>query len=252
MRWTQVSVGSVSGAIAEDGSLWAWGDYLRPTPFGNMRLAPGLISRYGTWLSLCCGGGVLRVLAGDGTIWHVTRRSTLARRTQPLLKTPLDFFDDPAFDDVSEAMRITQATPSAGWVRATLGEDRLAIRADGTLWARRDDEDGTLELDDVVRGWGLLRFGSDTDWVEVKSAGGATLALKADGSLWGWGTAAPGPMGTPPRLSPERIDGRSNWVQVEPGHDRCFALRADGCLFWWGHAFDWDRRREVPVRVPVS
>src|SRR2546425_778752 len=66
-----------------------------------------------------------------------------------------------------------------------------------------------------------------------------TLAVRSDGTVWGWGTNRFGELGAstgtlPSSSFPRRIDGFSNAVAVAAGARHGLALLADGRVFGWG------------------
>jgi alpha-tubulin suppressor-like RCC1 family protein len=96
----------------------------------------------------------------------------------------------------------------------------VAVRSDGTLW-----QWGSYLVPDPDRPGRLMRYGdfksswetpqqigTDTDWATV-SVSTRSLALKRDGSLWGWGLETEG------RLAeyvaePIRLDDATNWICI--------------------------------------
>ena len=66
-----------------------------------------------------------------------------------------------------------------------------------------------------------------------------SLAVRSDGSVWGWGTNRYGELGTLPAAVPfpRRIDGFTNAVAVAAGGRHSLALLADGRVFAWGYNY---------------
>ena len=84
-----------------------------------------------------------------------------------------------------------------------------------------------------------------TNWKQVAgcfssapSFGGISAGIKADGTLWVWGTNAYGALGdgtVTSRSSPvQTITGGTNWSQVACGNKHCAAIKSDGTLWTWG------------------
>lgn len=63
------------------------------------------------------------------------------------------------------------------------------LGTDGSLWSSGYNESGQLGLGYVSESEHLFtRIGTDTDWVGIAVTGGATLAVKEDGTLWTCGS----------------------------------------------------------------
>ena len=96
---------------------------------------------------------------------------------------------------------------------------------------------------------GSTSIGGNRLWYQNLSqiSGGAyhTAAIKADGTLWTWGSnyegqlgigeeAGPDPWSAPKRLSPVQVGADRNWKAVFTRATSTFALKADGSLWAWG------------------
>lgn len=72
-------------------------------------------------------------------------------------------------------------------------------------------------------------------YVAISGGNDHSLALKADGSLWAWGSGDSGRLGdgtTETRLTPIRIgDG---YVAISAGGYHSLALKSDSSLWAWG------------------
>ena len=63
------------------------------------------------------------------------------------------------------------------------------------------------------------------------------LGIRADGTLWGWGTNGSSNLGdgtTTTRRTPVQIGTATNWSSVSAGGSHGVALRADGTMWAWG------------------
>jgi len=84
------------------------------------------------------------------------------------------------------------------------------------------------------------RIGADTDWSRVAAGFVTALALKTDGSLWGWSwNAVLLGVGAQTRLTyrapePARIGTDRDWTQIAAGGGQYLALKGDGSLWAWG------------------
>jgi alpha-tubulin suppressor-like RCC1 family protein len=75
-------------------------------------------------------------------------------------------------------------------------------------------------------------------WRTISAGAAHTLAVRADGTLWGWGLNQFGQLGDgtfTTRHSPQPIDTNEMWQAVAAGWDYTVALRADGSLWTWGN-----------------
>jgi alpha-tubulin suppressor-like RCC1 family protein len=78
-----------------------------------------------------------------------------------------------------------------------------------------------------------------TDEYETLSAGNThVLRIRADGSLWAWGSNSDGQLALPyvtlGRNEPTRIGEDDDWVHVAAGELSSFAIKRDGSLWAWG------------------
>ena len=73
------------------------------------------------------------------------------------------------------------------------------IKEDGTLWAVGTNTDGVQGTGDGIDHKTPKQVGTDTDWAYVTSVrfwGYTALAIKTDGTLWGWGSNSSNQLGT--------------------------------------------------------
>jgi len=213
-HWVSVSAGRDSTiALRTDGSLWAWGSndrgQLGSDETGGMVNIPTRIGADYNWASVSVGSGHALALRTDGSLW------AWGSNQQGRLGIGSGAQNVPA--PVRVGADYDWAFVSADW------DSDIAMKTDGSLWTLR------------VR----AQIGSDTDWVSAASSA-HTVAVRADGSLWGWGTNAAGQLGIPRNdqdnihNSPVRIGTRYDWVSASAGSESTFALRADGSLWGWG------------------
>lgn len=84
---------------------------------------------------------------------------------------------------------------------------------------------------------------ADTNQKFSKIAAGSffNLAIKSDGSLWGWGDNTFGQMGSDPASTSTtvsqltQIGTDKNWVDIDCGDSHALAVKSDGSLWSWGY-----------------
>lgn len=128
-----------------------------------------------------------------------------------------------------------------GPVRPQLASSMEAVvllAPDGSLWAwggTRTDLRSILAPSAFTTT--PVRLGSETDWRAVAVGGSTVLAVKANGSLWGWGYSHEGELLTTSKtaaLPPAQLGSDTNWADVHIGHGHVLALKRDGSLWAWG------------------
>lgn len=150
---------------------------------------------------------------------------------------------------------------SAGRVKPHLACDGNAVvmlAPDGSLWAwggTRVPLRGVLPSN--ILSTKPLRVGTESDWQRVAVANSTVLAVKTNGTLWGWGYSHEGQLlaisKTTP-LSPAQLGSDTDWADVHAGHGHVLALKRDGSLWAWGrnsHGAVGDGSGTNPVLVPT-
>ena len=102
----------------------------------------------------------------------------------------------------------------------------------------------------TVLGWGVEQVFNGTEWIDVRppntlgnvtnvAVGGAhSLALRADGTVVGWGDNSFGQIGIPP--------GATGIVAIAAGQHHSVALRRDGQVFAWGRSDNFQQTTVPP------
>jgi alpha-tubulin suppressor-like RCC1 family protein len=123
----------------------------------------------------------------------------------------------------------------------------LALRSDGAVWAWGSNAEGQLGA--VTSGVCVYPTGQSpcsTTPVRVDGFGGVrtlaagaahSLALKHDGTVWGWGRNFNGQLGDGTRQNrstPSRTVGLGGVRSIAAGQEHSLALRPDGSVWAWG------------------
>lgn len=116
----------------------------------------------------------------------------------------------------------------------------MLLAPDGSLWAWGGT---TSELAGIVRGHKAtrttvpVRIGTDTDWHRVTVVDQMVLAVKTNGTLWGWGYSYNGELLAGLGLQdvhPAQLSTDNDWADVYVGHGHVLALKHEGSLWTWG------------------
>lgn len=141
----------------------------------------------------------------------------------------------------------------------------VILATDGSLWTWGETQLGwqVLGLGSNVRTQAVLqRIGRENDWVNVAAGEATTLALKSDGTVWGWGENIYGQLGPISKMREEPLPTRAvpgnDWKQVAVAGPHSVALKRDGSLWSWGN--NWGGQlgdgttnySKVPIRVGNS
>lgn len=145
------------------------------------------------------------------------------------------------------------------WIDVSMGvQVGAAVRRDGTLWVWGGNRDyslglgNTTTISDPSNNRNVpTQSGSATNWKKVSVAktpgakqenlvnygngsGSSTLAIKQDGTLWGWGRGYFSGYGLATLTTPTQIGSDSDWKEIWVRYEGGYALKNDGRLYSWG------------------
>lgn len=175
------------------------------------------------WNDVSCGQAFTAAIRSDGTMWcwGTNASGQLGDGTTVAKSSPV------------------QVGALTTWARVWAGSSFcLATRTDGTLWAWGYNGSGGLGDGTTVNKSSPVQVGALTDWGggTAKAANVVTF-LKADGTLWSWGSGVYGGLGdgtATPKSSPVQIGALSDWVGIGGGRSFGIAARSNGTLWAWG------------------
>lgn len=105
----------------------------------------------------------------------------------------------------------------------------IALKLSGTIWATGTNGDGRTGQNTTA---GFLssftQIGTDTDWAKIAVGHDHAIALKSDGTLWGWGNGGQGALGsggTTDYLVPTQIGSDSDWIDITAGYGTTFVRK---------------------------
>lgn len=115
----------------------------------------------------------------------------------------------------------------------------MAIAEDDTLWAWGWNIHGQLGNGTIINVLIPTQVSTETDWSEISILhGNHAIAIKTDGTLWGWGANYYGQVGSTSNnnssnyiLNPIQIGNDSDWAKIATGRNNSFAIKKDGSLW---------------------
>lgn len=275
-NWKSLALGEYfSIGMKSDGSLWSWGsNTYGELGLGDTtkRLFPVKIGVFNDWKSINAGAYHVAALKNDGTAWswgYGSSRLCQGDSTPRYSPTKIGADQDWAFissgryhtlfiknnnslwvcgfngdgqlglGDTTERFVPTQIGNQRVWKEARGGWGfSVALKTDGTLWSWGSASDGELG-NNINTGKFLspIQVGIDKDWNKINTGPFHTLAIKKDGSLWGWGGNYNRQLGTGDnvnKLIPTRIGSGNNWKSVSGNLNCSYGLKTDGSLWTWG------------------
>jgi alpha-tubulin suppressor-like RCC1 family protein len=124
------------------------------------------------------------------------------------------------------------------WSKVRVFNFAIATKTDGTLWSWGYNFTGQLGLGDTTDRSSPTQVGSLTNWADFAILfAGTCLAVKTDGTLWGWGTNTYGVIGLGNETdysSPKQVGVLTNWSKLAGGNRFSMAIKTDGTIWSWG------------------
>lgn len=213
-----ISANTSSFALKNDGTLWGWGGntYCPPIAFiNNPSLKCVIDINIPILLSKEKYTNIIKdyyLLKEDGSLWTTPNSGNY--------KYP-DIIDDGIF---------YKNYSTSGYLRDYNIE--AGIRTDGSLWIKGDNIRtiiGQLPSSDKPKLIG-------TEYSKVSVGSNHILALKNDGTLWGWGDNDRWQLGVdlPFKYSVDPVLIGNDFIDMEAGVSVSFAIKSDGSLWGWG------------------
>jgi len=225
-----VSAGSLhSMALRSDGTLWVWG----ATYTGHLGLGsedsgphptPVQVPGLTVVTFIAAGDGYSLIVRNDGSVWSWGQNldgqlgGTGEQRNSPAKITGVDGV---------KAIAVSR-------------NHVIALKVDGTVMAWGSNSFGETGSSNPVNvNPTPTQVNNLTGVIAVAAGSGFSLALKSDGTLWGWGHNNYGLFGNGPpnndrQPNAAQISGLINVIAVAAGDSHGLVLLSDGTLRTWG------------------
>lgn len=208
-------------------TLWGWGNDVNKRlgiNNGNTSIPVIVTTENCTWRSISLGSSHAVSLKCDGTLWS---------------------WGDNQFGQIGDNTNAQRFTPtqeiseSTEWTRAIGGDvHTTAMKSDGTVWSWGFSGCGQVGVHGGSSCFSSpVQEISGSTWSEISTSISHVMAVKTDGTLWGWGFNAFGQLGNGAAAvgvsSPvQEFCGDTNWCAAAAGTAHSIALKNDGSL--WG------------------
>jgi len=244
------SGGTSSYALKSDGTVWAWG---RNTygqlgnntttqsniPVQVLKGASSSATAYLTGITAIEGSDNHAVaLKSDGTVWAWGRNlvGQLGDDTNVQRNTPVQVLKGAS----------SSATPYLTGVIAisSHGPWSLALKSDGTVWAwgfnatgQLGDGSGSTRFTpvQVLKGASSSATAYLTGVTAISAGPSHSLALKSDGTVYGWGSASNPTQLYNSNTVPVQVPGLTDIAAIYHGYYAALALKKDGTIYAWGN-----------------
>lgn len=238
--------GNFSAARKASGEVWSWGRGNNGTLGTNEttnRSSPVSVVGGHSFVKISCGYQHSAALKSDGAVWTWGWNSdgVLGDNTNFNRSSPISVVGAHSFVEMLAGDQIT-----------------IARKSDGSVWAWGDSVNGKLgnNNNSIDRSSPISVIGGHS-FIQISTSNsqdGHSSALKADGSLWGWGVNAFGQLGdnsTTSRSSPVSTIGGHNFIEVVSGAGNTLGRKVDGGLWSFGATTGDDTAsfRSSPVSV---
>ncbi|MEA1892087.1 MAG: Ig-like domain-containing protein [Campylobacterota bacterium] len=115
----------------------------------------------------------------------------------------------------------------------------VVIKNDGTLWSWGANSNGQIGNKGIFKQPSLTQEHSkDDNWTTASASNSFTIALKNDGTMWGWGNNEFGQIGNARykerRVPVQEDTNASDWKIISAGSSHSVAIKEDGTLWSWG------------------
>ena len=216
--------------IVYNNSAWAWGSAsngkLGDNTTVNKSSPVSVVGGYTDWCQVSGGSEHSLGLRTNGTAWAWGQGNN-------------GRLGDNTIDNKSSPVSVVGGFTD--WCNISAGFNfSLAIRTNSTIWSWGLQTEGQLgDGTTTTRSSPVSVVGGFTDWCQVSAGNNHSVAVRTNGTIWGWGCNAGGRLGnnnTANVSSPVSVvGGLTNWCGVSAGGKHTLGLNTSGVLWAWGY-----------------
>lgn len=207
--------GYSSLALKEDGTVWAWGDnsYMQLGSNSIDSTIPQKIKGIENVISIGCGGSNNTIVKSDGSVWAWGWNKYVnlcVGSDEKIVKSPKQVIG------ITDINTISASTKGI-----------IALSNNAFVW-----EWGHVEKPIQIKDLKKVK--------EIYQAGFHSLAIKEDGTLWGWGSNTDGQIGNGSQdnkyyVPVTQVSNISNIIEVSGGIYHSVAIDENGNVWTWGN-----------------
>ena len=235
-------------AIKSNGTLWYWGYQLGTTNI----ITPTQVGTATNWRKITVAGSHFAALKTDNTLWTWGFNDAGGLGTGNIDGNYLE-------------LNPTQVGTLNSWQDVFSGRNGILVglKTNGTIWSWGDivgTNSGYPNSNENNAYASPHQIGTDTNWKYVSIGGnGMSLAIKTDGTLWGWGQAGfyclyGNGISVYTSLTPIQIGTETTWKTVAVASNSVNALKTNGTLWGWGinFAYQLGNGTNTEVQFPTQ
>ena len=243
--WDDVAAAyNYSLAISSAGNLYAWGSNSKGQIGNNSTItasSPVQVGASTNWAQVSGGYNVSFGILSTGALfsWGGNEKGMLGQ----------------GYTGGAEISSPTQVGALTTWLQVDAGGEYncAAVKTDGTLWTWGTDGYGVLGTSGGPNPTNSpAQVGALTNWAQVSEGYQTCMAVKTDGTLWGWGRNSAGQIGDNSRTdrnSPVQIGSLTTWAAVGSGNGASIAVKTDGTLWTIGNNSNGVSGQNEPTTV---